>query len=228
MVKETLGGLQEDLYDDASALFAVAETLDHVDLMNLNLEDDDDMDELAQMLSRGQSDTAAILRMYGALFIEEAESLKGDGMRGPYFQVQKSEDWFVCALNMPDREFRAIFRISRLTFDIFCEILEQNPLFLSRGRKPQHHIAWQLGAFLIRYGQLGSPVQDTSFKLGIGFGTVILYCRRVIRAVHELKPQYARWFSEEHQLTTSAKIEAKIGFPNCVGSSDGSLFQTVE
>ncbi|KAJ7301908.1 hypothetical protein DFH08DRAFT_723696, partial [Mycena albidolilacea] len=117
-------------------------------------------------------------------------------------------------------------RINRLTFDIFCEILEQNPLFLSCGQKPQRHIAWQLGAFLIRYGQLGSPVQDTSFKLGIGFGTVILYCWRVIRAVHELKPQYAQWFSEEHQLTASAKCEAKIGFPNCVGSSDGSLFQT--
>jgi hypothetical protein len=99
---------------------------------------------------------------------------------------------------------------------------------MSRGRKPQRHIAWQLGAFLIRYGQLGSPVQDTSFKLGIGFGTVILYCRRVIRAVRELKPQYAQWFSEEHQLATSAKIEARIGFPDCVGSGDGSLFQTAE
>jgi hypothetical protein len=110
MVKKTLAGLQEDLYEDASALFAVAETLDHVDLMNLDLEDDDDTDELAQMLARGQSDTAAILRMYGALFVEEAESLKGDGMRGPYFQVQKSEDWFVWALNMPDRQFCAILR----------------------------------------------------------------------------------------------------------------------
>jgi hypothetical protein len=29
--------------------------------MNLDLEDDDDTDELAQMLARGQSDTAALL-----------------------------------------------------------------------------------------------------------------------------------------------------------------------
>jgi hypothetical protein len=135
--------------------------------MNLDLEDDDDTDELAQMLARGQSDTAALLWMYGVLFVEDAESMKGDGMQGPYFQVQKSEDWFVCALNMPDHQSRAIFRcvltriygisltlfirISRLTFDIFCEILGWNPLFMSHRRKPQCHIAWQLGAFLIRW-----------------------------------------------------------------------------
>ena len=96
MVKETLGGLQEDLYNDASALFAVTETLDHIDLMNLNLEDDDDADELMQMLSWGQSNAAAILQMYGVLFVEEAESLKGNGTWGPYLQVQKSEDCCVC------------------------------------------------------------------------------------------------------------------------------------
>ncbi|KAF8146655.1 hypothetical protein K438DRAFT_2093072, partial [Mycena galopus ATCC 62051] len=99
--------------------------------------------------------------------------------------------------------------ISRATFDTFCEILGRNPLFTSRERKPQRHIVWQLGAFLIRYGQLSSPVQDTSFKLGIGFGTVILYCRRIIRALCEVKPQYVQWFSEEHQLATSAGIEAE-------------------
>ncbi|KAJ7668133.1 hypothetical protein B0H17DRAFT_903748, partial [Mycena rosella] len=116
--------------------------------------------------------------------------------------------------------------IGRTTFDKFCDILGQNQIFTSRGRKPQRHVSWQLGAFLIRYGQLGSPAQDTSFKLGIGFGTVILYCRRVIRAIRELKKRYAPWFSKEHQLQTSAQIEAKIGFPDCVGSGDGSLIQT--
>ncbi|KAF8160253.1 hypothetical protein K438DRAFT_1499501, partial [Mycena galopus ATCC 62051] len=117
-------------------------------------------------------------------------------------------------------------RISRRTFDIFCEILQENPIFTSRGRKPQQHIAWQLSAFLIRYGQLGSPVLDTSLKLGIGYGTVILYCRRVTRAVHELKKKYAPWFSEEDQRATMEKFEEKTGFPNCVGSGDGSLIQT--
>ncbi|KAF8180747.1 hypothetical protein K438DRAFT_1452104, partial [Mycena galopus ATCC 62051] len=116
--------------------------------------------------------------------------------------------------------------ISRRTFDIFCEILQENPIFTSRGRKPQRHIAWQLGAFLIRYGELGSPVLDTSLKLSIGYGTIILYCRRVTRAVRELKKNYAPWFSEEDQRATMEKAEEKTGFPNCVSSCDGSLIQT--
>ncbi|KAJ3981566.1 hypothetical protein F5890DRAFT_1534736 [Lentinula detonsa] len=71
-----------------------------------------------------------------------------------------------------------------LTF--FLEILQQNTIFVSQGRKPQRHVRWQLACFLIRYGQLGSPVHDTMLKIGIGYGTVILYCRRVIRAFWEL------------------------------------------
>jgi hypothetical protein len=121
-----------------------------------------------------------------------------------------------------------LIRIGRGTFDLFCDILAQNQIFTSHGRKPQRHVAWQLGAFLIRYGQLGSPAQDTSFKLGIGFGTIILYCRRVTRAIRELKKQYASWFTEEHQLQTSASIKDKIGFPDCVGNGDGSFIQTSE
>ncbi|KAJ6517633.1 hypothetical protein DFH09DRAFT_1332237 [Mycena vulgaris] len=224
MPKQTLEALQEGSYEDASVFFAVADLLDPI---NLHPDDDDDPDS-EQLAVRDDSDVAAVLRIYGALIVEEAESLKGDGPRGPYSQVAKSKDWFTCALNMPDREFRSIFRTGRTTFDKLCDILGQNQIFTSRGRKPQRHIAWQLGAFLIRYGQLGSPAQDTSFKLSIGFGTVILYCRRVIRAIRELKKQYAPWFSEEHQLQTSAQIEAKIGFPDCVGSGDGSLIQTSE
>lgn len=107
MPKETLGALQEGLYEEASVFFAIADLLDPI---NLDPDDDDDPDELAEMLARDNSGVAAVLRIYGALITEDAESLKGDGPRGPYFQVKKSKDWFTCALNMPDREFRSIFR----------------------------------------------------------------------------------------------------------------------
>ncbi|KAF7367609.1 DDE Tnp4 domain-containing protein [Mycena sanguinolenta] len=203
MPKETLEGLQNRLYDDATSLFMLADLLEATGPIDLDPDDDnltvdgDPPDELAEVISRGRSETADVLRMHGAMFVEEAESLRGDGTRGPYFQVRKSQDWFLYALAMPDRQFRAIFRIGRRTFDIFCEILEENPIFTSRGCKPQRHIAWQLGAFLIRYGQLGSPVLDTSLKLGIGYGTIILYCRCVTRAVRELKKKYAPWFSKD-------------------------------
>lgn len=121
-----------------------------------------------------------------------------------------------------------MYRIGRQTFDTFVEILQRNPLFKSRGRKPQHHVRWQLGCFLIRYGQLGSPVHDTMLKMGIGYGTVLLYCRRVTRAFRELRGLFATWLNEEELQESIDAIFAKIGFPNCPGSGDGSLIQSVQ
>jgi hypothetical protein len=107
MPKSTIEALQEGYYEEATVFFAIADLLDPI---NLDPEDDDDPEELSETLARDDSEVAAVLRIYGALIVEEAESLKGDGTRGPYFQFEKSKDWFICALNMPDREFRSIFR----------------------------------------------------------------------------------------------------------------------
>ncbi|KAE9398423.1 hypothetical protein BT96DRAFT_760240, partial [Gymnopus androsaceus JB14] len=119
-------------------------------------------------------------------------------------------------------------RIGRQTFDTFVEILQCNPIFKSRGRKPQRHVRWQLGSFLIRYGQLGSPAHDTMLKMGIGYGTVILYCRRVTRALRELHGTFATWLNEKELQESTDAILAKAGFPNCAGSGDRSLIQSLQ
>ncbi|KAJ7194555.1 hypothetical protein GGX14DRAFT_576259 [Mycena pura] len=186
MPKQGLRDLQDELYNDGMVLLAVAEIL----------EDKCDAEE----------------RIYAATWIEAGVALLGDGSQGPYFQVPKSQDWFSCALQAPDQDFRAVFRMSRGTFNRFCAELGKNPIFTSRGRKPQRHISWQLAAFLIRYGQLGSSVHDTSFKLGIGYGTVVLYCQRVIHALRQLKKTFAAWFTEQEQQESIDVIEEKLGF----------------
>jgi hypothetical protein len=107
MPKQTLSALQEGFYEDASVLFALADIMDPI---NLDPDDNDNPEEVAQTLAQGDSDVAAVLRIYGALAVEDAQSLESNGTRGHYFQVEKSKDWFTCALNMPDREFRSIFR----------------------------------------------------------------------------------------------------------------------
>jgi hypothetical protein len=38
-----------------------------------------DPEELSETLARDDSEVAAVLQIYWALFVEEAESLKGDG-----------------------------------------------------------------------------------------------------------------------------------------------------
>ena len=207
MPKQGLRDLQDELYNDGMVILEVSEILDDGCDEPPDIEDRD-MDEYEQP---ADSDSD-ILRIYAATWIEAGVALLGDGSRGPYFQVPKSQDWFSCALQAPDRDFRAVFRcaiyaslcpcslflsMSRGTFNKFCAELGKNPIFTSRGRKPQRHISWQLAAFLIRYGQLGSSVHDTSFKLGIGYGTVVLYCHQVICALRQLKKTFAAWFTEQ-------------------------------
>ncbi|KAF7317467.1 hypothetical protein HMN09_00483900 [Mycena chlorophos] len=133
--------------------------------------------EIDERLAQSRREQAMLLEVVGLVIGQQAMGLGGDGRRGPYFRTLTTDDWFPRALDLPDQDFRYIFRISRPTFDKFCDILGENAIFKSRGRKPQRHVSWQLGAFLIRYGQLGSPVRDTYLKMGIGSGTVVLYCR---------------------------------------------------
>lgn len=66
-------------------------------------------------------------------------------------------------------------------FDCLVHILAPNPIFHSPQKK-QHHVKFQLAAFLIWYGQQGSDTLDVAAKLSIGHGTVHNYCRRVSQA----------------------------------------------
>jgi len=59
--------------------------------------------------------------------------------------------------------------------------------------------------------------------MGIGVGTVVLYCCHVTRALWEMCRKFGNWMSEEEQQVSMKAIEENIQFPNCIGSGDGSL-----
>ncbi|KAJ7182931.1 hypothetical protein C8R43DRAFT_941015 [Mycena crocata] len=126
-------------------------------------------------------DISEILDLTSLDWLEIAEFMLGDGSRGRYDQIPKSVDFFSVCLQAPDREFRHMFRIGRNMFDWLVATLSTNPIFMSRGRKPQRHAKYQLGCFLVRYGAIGSDALGTAQKLSIGFGSVFLYCRRTTR-----------------------------------------------
>lgn len=107
-------------------------------------------------------------------------------------------------------------------------MLAPNPIFISKGRKPQRHVKYQLACFLMRYGSRGSDVIGTAMKMSIGYGTVILYCRRVTRAIRQLRAKYIGWPTAERQECIEQRIEARSGFPRCLGSGDGSLLRWEE
>lgn len=113
------------------------------------------------------------------------------------------------------------FSVGRDMFDHLVYSLAPNPIFHSP-RKKQRHVKFQIAAFLIRYGQRGSDSLDVAAKLSIGHGTVHNYCKRVSRAIRELGPRHLNWGNQERKEVVSSAIQAKSGFPKCLGSGDGS------
>ncbi|KAF8989631.1 hypothetical protein BDZ89DRAFT_974674, partial [Hymenopellis radicata] len=107
-------------------------------------------------------------------------------------------------------------RMSRPSFNWVVAQLSQNPIFQSRGSKPQRPVDIQLATFLIRYGTQGSDVTGTSMKVGIGYGTVLLYCYRVTRALRELRDRFVNFPNEEDQQASMEYIERRNGFKNCI------------
>ena len=120
-----------------------------------------------------------------------------------------SQDVPVCHFyNLSISHICMIARLGRDTFDRLVLILSQSSLFLSP-RKPQHPVKYQLAAFLIRYGQRGSDTLDVAAKLSIGHGSVLNYCRRVCRAIRELRCQYLKWMNHVRKEVVMMAIEMR-------------------
>jgi hypothetical protein len=107
--------------------------------------------------------------------------------------------------------------------DWLVGVLSQNPIFQSHGRRPQRHVKYQLGCFLVRYGAIGSDTLGTAQKLSIGFGTVFLYCRRARRALRELRSTRVGWPTPGRKLPIKTHIKDVFGFSRCLGAGNGSL-----
>ena len=62
-------------------------------------------------------------------------------------------------------------------------------------------------------------------QLGIGMGTVILYCWRVSRSLREMGLQIISWGDEYRQQEVEEYIFSHFGFPDCIGIVDESLIR---
>ncbi|KAF8835017.1 hypothetical protein BDN67DRAFT_873383, partial [Paxillus ammoniavirescens] len=91
------------------------------------------------------------------------------------------------------------------------------------GKRLQHPVHYQLACFLMQYGMRGADSLSVAHKLGISFGSVFLYCRRVVRAIHMLGLEAVSWGDEERHAVVSDYIFDHYGLLKCVGILDGSL-----
>ncbi|QRW00132.1 DDE superfamily endonuclease [Ceratobasidium sp. AG-Ba] len=148
-------------------------------------------------------------------------------LRRPYriTTLNRQTNWFEKSFEFEERLFRYIYRMSKATFDRVATLLQPNPIFQSRGRRPQRPVKYQLAVFLIRFGMRGSPTMEPVVKTGIGHGTVVLYCRRVTRALREIGQEVVAWPNEERKEEIKAWFGRKLGLDGVIGIVDGSLIE---
>ncbi|KAJ8085398.1 hypothetical protein PM082_011060 [Marasmius tenuissimus] len=153
MPHKTVAEVQDRLREKAASFFIAADALDE-DMLELDSHDDDvfeafQIDEAMKKEQENDEELAMVLMYLGAELIYDSEELAGDGTRGPYLRYPRSQDFFQSCLQLPDRLFRAMFRVSHEMFNILVELLSRDPIFHSKGHKPQRPVAWQVATFLV-------------------------------------------------------------------------------
>ncbi|KAG9088234.1 hypothetical protein FRC06_002159 [Ceratobasidium sp. 370] len=148
-------------------------------------------------------------------------------VRQPYriTMMNRQTDWFEKSFAFEERWFRGIYRMSKATFRRVEGVLEANPSFRSRSNRPQRPVKHQLAVFLIRYGTRGSSTMEPVVKMGVGHGTVVLYCRRVTRALRELGQEVVAWPNEQRKREIKDGFGRKFGLDGVIGIVDGSLIE---
>ena len=77
------------------------------------------------------------------------------------------------------------------------------------------------------YGERGSDSLKVAQRLGLGHGTVFLYCDRVTHVLQELGLLVIAWPNDERKTVVKDIFEAHSGF-QALGACDGSLIHLTE
>lgn len=112
--------------------------------------------------------------------------------------------------------------MDRKSFWYIHDCINDNPLFVSTGHKPQRPVRYQLATFLSRVGS--DSAIKTAGIMAIAEGTVYEYCNRTCAALRSLRAVFVSWpvLEKREELSTAM---TGWGFPGCLGSGDGSYFR---
>ena len=112
--------------------------------------------------------------------------------------------------------------MNRTSFFRLLDLIRDDPVFVSRGRKPQTPPRYQLATYLIRYG--AEPGVKVATLLQMAEGTVYNHSTRVVRALRRLRPLYLSWPTPEER-EISKQYSKAMGFPGAIGVIDGSYLE---
>ncbi|KAG8740497.1 hypothetical protein FRC10_004263 [Ceratobasidium sp. 414] len=177
----------------------------------LLISEDDDEAELAfSILSLGQ-----------ALLVYNIKSLiQRRRRRGPYTKDRTQAHCDRIMNRESERTFKEWFRVNRATFTHLLNLIKEDAVFRSKGRKPQLPARYQLAAFLARFGS--EMTGKIGITIGISVGSVYHACNRVTRAIRRIRHHHLSWPSPEARMVSKVNMQ-ELGFPGAIGAVDGSL-----
>ncbi|KAI7965436.1 hypothetical protein MJO29_003534 [Puccinia striiformis f. sp. tritici] len=147
-----------------------------------------------------------------------------------YLEARNSTTRFNSRYNMfelqelPASSFLQLFRMTFPCFLNLLQLIEQNPVFYNNSRNPQREPPIQIAVAICCLGSNGngSAVYQLKNLFQVGYGTVDLYTRRVIKAIYELRSSLISWPTKCERIESSQVMQDK-GLLGCVGFVDGTL-----
>ncbi|POW13723.1 hypothetical protein PSHT_07659 [Puccinia striiformis] len=147
-----------------------------------------------------------------------------------YLEARNSTTRFNSRYNMfelqelPASSFLQLFCMTFPCFLNLLQLIEQNPVFYNNSRNPQREPPIQIAVAICCLGSNGngSAVYQLKNLFQVGYGTVDLYTRRVIKAIYELRSSLISWPTKCERIESSQVMQDK-GLLGCVGFVDGTL-----
>jgi hypothetical protein len=169
--------------------------------------------------SEGQDDDDNELFILGLLALNEERYFEPR-----MYNITKSQDWYNNILPLyDDVRFKKVLRMLPETFKSLVNLIKNHLIFQSNNLKQQAPVELQLAVFLRRLGSRNDIFSICS-NYGIAEGTVILFCKRVMKAIISYKTNYVKWPTGQAREFVHKGFEAIGGIEDIIGSIDGTHF----
>ncbi|TPX73303.1 hypothetical protein CcCBS67573_g05436 [Chytriomyces confervae] len=116
-------------------------------------------------------------------------------------------------LQLDDREFRIRMRMNSSSFQFLLSKIRDHPVFRNNLQNLQAPVWIQAAVAVEKMGMFGNSacIGQTAQTLGIGDGTVVLYCRQVVKAILLLQQQFVYWPNAQERRVLSQESEQRWG-----------------
>ncbi|KAI8841680.1 hypothetical protein BJ741DRAFT_436985 [Chytriomyces cf. hyalinus JEL632] len=129
-----------------------------------------------------------------------------------------------------DRDFKEWYRLTKSQFGRLLAAIQDHSAFQSKGVNQQTHPGNQLLVTLVRipFFGTGASYSCTRMKVNTCIGSIRNYEKRVVKAILAMRDATICWPDERERQEIAFRIQLQYGFPNCVGFTDGCLFNLAE